>query len=64
MSQVEDEPKQKMNNAERARLGGLARATKVPPYRRREIATAAANARWDKSRDRFSKSQPKPTDSI
>ena len=34
--------------AERGRLGGLERKRKLSRKRRREIAVAAARARWDK----------------
>jgi len=50
--QVEEEPKQDIDYATLGRKGGLkggkARAEKLTPEQRREIAKVAANARWRK----------------
>ena len=37
---------------ELGRLGGLARTVKLSAARRKEIATAAVNARWERARRR------------
>lgn len=38
--------KKPMNHSEFARLGGVARAEKLSPKRRKQIAKKAAKARW------------------
>ncbi len=43
-----DEPKRNPNRAKGGRAGGKARATALAPERRREIAAAAAAARWER----------------
>ena len=41
-----DEPKRQPNRAKGGRAGGKARAASMSSERRREIAAAAASARW------------------
>jgi hypothetical protein len=44
--EVEDKPSPTPKRAEGGKKGGAARATALPPERRKEISTKAAKARW------------------
>lgn len=49
--EVDDEPDEPTMEQERASRGGEARAEKLTPEERSEIARKAANARWNKEDD-------------